>query len=151
MTWLNCITRRLKATLLSCVPNAQLGCRQSRIMDAHTSARNVVARRRSQRIALRASIEVCGEDRQKCTFTLGAVATNLNRHGAAIQVDRDLAVGATVQVRNGRGAQAVARVVAQVKALHGIRTYGIEFLEKNDRLLAFWGITFPPEPAKNQA
>jgi hypothetical protein len=36
-----------------------------------------------------------------------------------------------------------ARVVAQVAGMKGIRTYGIEFLEENDRVKNFWGITFP--------
>ena len=112
-------------------------------MDPRTSNRNGAARRRSPRIALSAPIKLSGEDRQKCAFTLGAMATNLNRHGAAIQVERELAVGATVQVRNGRGIEATARVVVQVKAVQGLRTYGIEFLEQGDRLTNFWGITFP--------
>jgi len=116
-------------------------------MVARTNTRNGVARRRSPRIPLSTSVKVSGEDRQKCAFTLGAVATNLNRHGAAIQVERELAVGATVQVRNGRGDEASARVVAQVKAVEGMRTYGIEFLEKGNRLTNFWGITFPSSPS----
>jgi hypothetical protein len=116
-------------------------------MDARTGTRNGVARRRSPRIALSTPVKLSGEDRQKCAFTLGAVATNLNRHGAAIQVERELAVGATVQVRNGRGIEASARVVAQVKAVQGMRTYGIEFLEQSERLTNFWGITFPSAPS----
>jgi hypothetical protein len=116
-------------------------------MDARTGTRNGVARRRSPRIALSTPVKLSGEDRQKCAFTLGAVATNLNRHGAAIQVERELAVGATVQVRNGRGIEASARVVAQVKAVQGIRTYGIEFLEQSERLTNFWGIRFPSAPS----
>jgi len=75
------------------------------------------------------------------------MATNLNRHGAAIQVERELAVGATVDVRNGRGVEAAARVVAHVKAVQGMRTYGIEFLEQGAQLTNFWGITFPLAPS----
>ncbi len=73
-----------------------------------------------------------------------ARATNLNRYGAAIQLNRELSVGSTVIVRNNRGTQVSARVVAQVSAVEGAgRSYGIEFLEQDDRLKNFWGITFP--------
>jgi hypothetical protein len=74
---------------------------------------------------------------------VGAKATNLNRHGAAIRLKCELLVGSTVVVRNNRGAQAFARVVAQVAGMKGVRTYGIEFLEENDKVKNFWGITFP--------
>jgi hypothetical protein len=47
-------------------------------------------------MALTVRIEVSGEDRQKCFFTMPAKATNLNRHGAAIQLNRELLVGSTV-------------------------------------------------------
>jgi PilZ domain len=100
-------------------------------------------KRRSSRIALNTSIGVSGEDRDKRTFSLTAKATNLNRHGAAVQLSRDLPVGSTVFVRNKRGLQTSARVVAQVNTVEGLRTYGIEFLDNADKLKTFWGITFP--------
>jgi hypothetical protein len=68
--------------------------------------------------------------------------TNLNRHGAAIQLKCELLVGSIVVVRNNRGAQAFARVVAHVAGMKGVRTYGIEFLEENDRMKNFWGSPF---------
>jgi len=73
-----------------------------------------------------------------------AKATNLNRHGAAVQLSRELSVGSTVVVRNMKGTQATARVVAQVSVVESFRTYGIEFIE-NDKfdLSNFWGIAFP--------
>jgi len=73
-------------------------------------------------------------------------ATNLNRHGGAIQLNRQLSVGSTVVVRNMQGTQATARVVAQVSVVEWFRTYGIEFIE-NDKfdLSNFWGIAFPPK------
>jgi PilZ domain len=150
VTSVHCETAGIRASLFVCAPLAPACLPQStNFMDARTSTgtRNGVARRRSPRIALSTPIKVSGEDRQNCAFTLGAVATNLNRHGAAIQVERELAVGATVQVRNGRGVEASARVVAQVKAVQGKCTYGIEFLEEGDRLMNFWGITFPQAPS----
>jgi len=94
-------------------------------------------------MALNASIGLTGEDRQKCSFSLTAKATNLNRHGAAIQVSRELLVGSTVVVRNQRGTLISARIVAQLAALRGVPTYAIEFVEQNDKAKNFWGITFP--------
>jgi PilZ domain-containing protein len=84
-----------------------------------------------------------GQDRQKCSFTMPARATNLNRYGAAIQLNRELLVGSIVVVRNQRGIQVSGRVVAQINAAEGIRTYGIEFLDQDERATKFWGITFP--------
>jgi hypothetical protein len=112
-------------------------------MNTVAANRIQIAKRRSSRIALNTPVGVSGEDREKCAFTLGATATNLNRHGAAIQLKCELLVGSTVVVRNNRGTRASARVVAQVAALEGIRTYGIEFLEDSDKMKNFWGITFP--------
>lgn len=103
------------------------------------------AKRRSSRIALNARIGLSGQDCEKRTFTMPARATNLNRHGAAIQLNRDMLLGSAVVVQNGRGAQASARVIAQVSATQGgVYTYGVEFLEDggvND----FWGIIFPSQ------
>jgi hypothetical protein len=82
-----------------------------------------------------------GEDPGK---TLDATATNLNKHGAAIQLTAELPVGSTILVRNKQGIQASARVVSQIKAVAGLRTYGIEFVEQqSDWVKTFWGITFP--------
>ena len=105
--------------------------------------RSQIAKRRSNRMALDAPIELSGEDGQKCSFTMPAKATNLNRHGAAIQLNRELLVGSTVVVRNKSGAQVSARVVAQLAALQGVPTYAIEFAGQDDRVKTFWGITFP--------
>jgi hypothetical protein len=99
--------------------------------------------RRSSRLALNASIGLSGHDRDKRSFTTPARATNLNRHGAAIQLSRDLSVGSTVLVSNARGAQVPARVVMQTRAVEGCRTYGVEFMEQDDQANHFWGITFP--------
>jgi PilZ domain-containing protein len=101
-------------------------------------------KRRSARLALNAPVRLAGQDCQKCAFTLlPARATGLNRHGAAIQVGRELLVGSTLSVRHGRGGtETPARVVAQVSARQGIFTYGVEFLD-SDATKDFWGIAFP--------
>lgn len=93
---------------------------------------------------LKSSVAVSGEDRSKSSFTISAKATNLNKHGGAIQITRELLVGTTVLVRNQRGTQISARVVSQINAEQGLLKYGIEFVEADTRAASFWGITFPP-------
>lgn len=73
-----------------------------------------------------------------------ARATKLNKHGAAVQLRRELQVGSLVSVNNKQGTQLLARVVAQLPALEGVSTYAIEFVEKDERAETFWGIVFPP-------
>jgi hypothetical protein len=92
---------------------------------------------------LSASVALSGEDRLKCSFTMPAKATNLNRHGAAVQLSRDLVVGSVVLVRNKLGTQTAARIVAQLSATQKVSIYGIEFVEQDDRANNFWGILFP--------
>jgi hypothetical protein len=74
---------------------------------------------------------------------LPACATNLNRHGGAVQLHRDLQVGSIVIVQNKRGTMVSARVVAQLAAIQGVPTFAIEFLDQDERAKNFWGITFP--------
>src|SRR5579863_9242613 len=99
--------------------------------------------RRSKRMGLIASVGLSGEDRLKCSFTMPARATNLNKHGAAVQVTRDLPVSSVVQLRNKNGGQISARIVALLKASQGVSTYAIEFVEQDGGVANFWGITFP--------
>jgi len=102
-----------------------------------------LGRRRSNRIALSSAVGLSGKDRQKSSFTLSAKATNLNKHGAAIQLNRELSVGSVLGVTNKRGAQISARVVSQLATRDGTPTYAIEFVE-DGKTSDFWGITFPP-------
>lgn len=114
-----------------------------KLMASTAVACSATAKRRSSRIALKAAVGLSGQDRAKQAFSLSAKATNLNKHGAAIAVTRELVVGTTVVVRNKRGAQVSARIVAQVSAAQGVHTYGIEFVEQDIRATGFWGIRFP--------
>ena len=108
------------------------------------TTRAQIAKRRSSRIALNTSIVLSGQDRHKCSFTMPAAATNLNRHGASIQLPRELLVGSTITVRNARGSQVAARVVSHLVASQGVSVYAIEFVEQDDAANNFWGIAFPP-------
>lgn len=111
-----------------------------------SASRLQLQRRRSVRMSLMAPVGVSGEDRQKVSFTVPARATNLNQHGAAVQINRELLVGSTVVLRNSRRTQASARIVAQVSAVQGMFTYGVEFLD-DQTVRDFWGIVFPPQPS----
>jgi hypothetical protein len=105
-------------------------------------------KRRSSRMALKARITLSGDDHMKCAFTMPAKATKLNRHGAAIQLNRELSLGSTIVLQNTRHAQLSARVVTQVSAQRqGVYTYGVEFLEADAVEKNFWGINFPPPAA----
>ena len=95
-------------------------------------------------MALSAAVGLSAEDTQKCSFTMPAKAPNLNRYGAAIHVPRQLVVGSTINVRNTRGTQLSARVVAQLAVSQAVSAYGIEFAEPGDVANGFWGISFPP-------
>lgn len=103
-----------------------------------------LGKRRSARIALNSTVGLSGQDRQKCSFTMPAKAINLNKHGAAVQLHRELLVGSTVEVKNKCGTQISARIVSQMVARDGVPTYAIEFVEQDDKAKEFWGISFPP-------
>ena len=94
-------------------------------------------------MALNANVGLAGEDRQKAAFNLTARATNLNRHGAAVQIDRQLQTGSMLTVKNQRGTQVSARVVALLPAMQGVSSYGVEFVEQDEKARNFWGISFP--------
>jgi len=94
-------------------------------------------------MGLNAAVGLTGEDRNKSSFSVDAKATNLNKHGAAIQLHGELSIGSTVVIRHQRGTEICARVVAQIAAVNGLRTYGVEFVEQDDRAKNFWGISFP--------
>lgn len=104
---------------------------------------NPASKRRSTRMALTAAVALSGEDVQTGSYTVNAKAVNLNKHGAAVQTSRELPIGSKVVVRNQRGAKIAARVISQIRAIGGMRTFGIEFLEQDDRSSQFWGISFP--------
>ena len=123
-------------------------------MNSRPSTRSLVldvnryqlGKRRSARMALKATVGLSGHDHQKCPFAMPALATSLNRYGAAVQVNRELAIGSTILVRNQYSAQVSARVVTQINVVEGGgRIYGIEFVEQAEGAKDFWGITFPTE------
>jgi len=101
------------------------------------------SKRRSTRMSLNAAVGLTGEDKLKVNFTMAAKATNLNRHGAAVQLSRDLPVGSVITLKNQRGAQVSAKIVSVISAVQGVSTYGVEFVDKDENAKQFWGISFP--------
>ena len=96
--------------------------------------------RRSPRIAVLIPINVAGQDLQKCAFSEAAMATNLNLHGAAIRLNRQLTIGSVITVTNRIGIGAPARIVAQVGVAEDAFIYGIEFVQ--GRQPNFLGVSF---------
>jgi PilZ domain len=99
------------------------------------------SRRRTRRVALTVPLEVSGKDVDKSSFKVIATATNLNRHGAMLHLNRDLALNSILVIKNIRGTRTSARVVAQKCVAENHYGYGIEFVEA-DNVKDFWGIDF---------
>ena len=85
-------------------------------------------RRRSQRIPLAMPVEVSGRDGNEESFTFATTATNLNRNGATLHVNRDLPIDTVIVLKNSRGARTSARIVARVSIVQDLCSYGVEFL-----------------------
>jgi PilZ domain len=101
--------------------------------------------RRSPRIAVLIPINVAGQDHQKRAFSESATAINVNLHGAAIRLNRQLIIGSAITVTNQIGIKAAARIVAQVGVAEDAFIYGIEFiLGRQPNLLgvSFYASTF---------
>lgn len=102
------------------------------------------SRRRTKRIALTVAVEVLGKDAKGSPFTLTARATNLNKNGAMLYLNRDLSMESVLVIRNGRRARTSVRVVGKTRTGE-LYSYGIEFIEPNE-VNDFWGISFPLAP-----
>lgn len=112
-------------------------------LNAAAMGRSQANKRRSNRMTLHATVGLSGEDRKKCAFSAPARCTNLNKHGAAVELSRELQLGSVVMLKNKSGTQITARVVAQLRAFEGVSTYGVEFVDNDERAQSFWGISFP--------
>ena len=96
--------------------------------------------RRSPRITVVIQIKVDGQDLQKRAFSETATATNLNLHGAAIQLNRQLLVGSVITITNRNGIKTSARIVREVGVTEGAFRYGVEFVQ--ERQPNFLGVSF---------
>jgi hypothetical protein len=100
------------------------------------------SRRRTRRIALKVAVEVSGKDSERSAFSLTTMATNLNRNGAMLHLNRDLSLDSALIIQNSRKARTSVRVVSQTRTAEGVYAYGVEFLEA-ENVNDFWGIKFP--------
>jgi len=98
------------------------------------------SKRRTPRIGMTQTIGIIGRDRNGQDFTVGGKATSLNYYGAAIMVPRQIPVGSTLKVRNNHKFEAAVKVVSQIKAVSGMHSYGVQFVNEE---AGFWGIHFP--------
>jgi hypothetical protein len=98
------------------------------------------SKRRTPRIGMTQTIGIIGQDRNGQDFTVGGKATSLNYYGAAIMVPRQIPVGSTLKVRNNHKFEAAVKVVSQIKAVSGMHSYGVQFVNEE---AGFWGIHFP--------
>jgi PilZ domain-containing protein len=99
-------------------------------------------RRRTKRMTLTVPVEVSGKDVENSSFSVATTATNLDRNGATLHLNRDLPVNSLLVVKNSRGTRTSARVIAQTRLAETKFAYGAEFLEDNNAQ-DFWGINFP--------
>jgi hypothetical protein len=102
------------------------------------------ARRRSDRVSLTLLLEVAGKDANGHEFTQASRTLLINRTGAVIVLQRELAAEQELQVKRQAPSEAHrqgrARVVGQFGHQKDGFLYGIEILEDNNDL---WGIEFP--------
>jgi hypothetical protein len=92
-------------------------------------------------MALIVLVEISGKDVARSSFSVNTTATNLNRNGATLHLNRDLSLDSVLVIKNSRGARTSARVVSQTTAADAY-AYGLEFLEA-ENAKNFWGINFP--------
>jgi PilZ domain len=111
-------------------------------MSTDAVSRTLASRRRSPRIALLTKVHVSSNDAGTSSFSQLAKATSLNKHGAAIQLNRQLPIGSMIKVKNRAGVEAPARIVAQVGVANNAFVYGVEFVQGKAKP-DFWGVTFP--------
>jgi len=87
-------------------------------------------------------VQASGRDADGESFSVSTTATNLNRNGATIHVNRDLGMDSIIVLENSRGGRTSARVVARVNMVQDLCSYGVEFIGE-DGGKDFWGISFP--------
>jgi hypothetical protein len=100
------------------------------------------SRRRTRRVSLSVQIEVFGSNAQGDHFSIRSNATNLNQHGAKLQLTRDLPLDSILVLKNSHGTRTSVRVVALRAVSENQFEYGVEFVEA-EKAKDFWGINFP--------
>jgi hypothetical protein len=97
-------------------------------------------------MALIVAVEASGKDVARSSFSAITTATNLNRNGAMLHLNRDLSLDSVLVIKNSRGARCSVRVVSQTSVADA-HAYGLEFLE-SENARDFWGINFPSSQSR---
>ena len=139
---LRLITRELQIVCFFDLPFKNAKPRPMNSTNDPSSRRHPSFRRRSQRIPLAMPVQVSGRDANGESFSFSTTATNLNRNGATIHVNRDLGIDSVIVLQNSRGGRTSARIVARVNVVQNLCSYGVEFVVE-DGVKDFWGISFP--------
>jgi len=107
--------------------------------------------RRSDRITLTLLLEVSGRDVHGQEFKDASHTLLINRHGAVIVLDRDLAAEQHIHLRRRAPTEvhreSDVRIVGQFGKQKDGFVYGIEILDQKD----LWGVEFPSLPASAEA
>lgn len=121
-------------------------------MEAQAGAVTPDGVRRSERVALTLLLEVSGRDVSGQEFREPAHTILINRHGAVILLDRDLAPEQRIHLRRRAPTEAhregEARIVGQFGKQNDGFIYGIEVLDGQKDL---WGVEFPPVAQSSEA
>jgi hypothetical protein len=108
--------------------------------------------RRSERVALTLLLEASGRDVNGQEFRDPARTILINRHGAVILLDRDVAPEQRIHLRRRAPAEThregEARIVGQFGKQNDGFIYGIEVLGEPKDL---WGVEFPPVGESSEA
>jgi hypothetical protein len=107
--------------------------------------------RRSDRITLTLLLEASGRDIYGQEFKDASRTLLINRHGAVIVLDRELAAEQHIHVRRRAPTEVhregEVRIVGQFGRQKDGYVYGIEILGDDD----LWGVEFPPLPLSSEA
>jgi hypothetical protein len=108
--------------------------------------------RRSDRVSLTLLLEAFGSDRHGQEFKLPAKTVLINRGGAVIVLERELAPDQQIQIQRKAPAEAhrrsPIRIVRQIGRERDGFLYGIEILDSGTDL---WGVDFPEIPESTEA
>jgi PilZ domain len=108
--------------------------------------------RRSDRIAMTLLLEATGRDSHGQDFKEPCRTMLINRHGAVIVLDRDVAPEQRIHLRRRAPTEAhlesEVRIVGQFGKQKEGYVYGIEILEEQKDL---WGVEFPPVAESTEA
>jgi hypothetical protein len=121
-------------------------------MPAEEGPSEAEVRRRSDRVSLTLLLETSGKDANGNEFKLSSRTLLINRSGAVIVLERELAAEQQIHLKRQAPSeshrQGNARVVGQFGRQKDGFLYGVEILDSEHDL---WGIEFPPVAESTEA